>query len=535
MTEIRRRIGILAALAIASAACASERPNVVLIVTDNQSEKLLGAYGKADIRTPNIDSLAEDGMLFTRAYAASGVCSPTRATLMTGLMPSQHGVHNALPAKFEVENWAAVEEFRNLPQTLAEAGYATGLVGKYHLGNPIEAQMGFEYWVTFPTGHTTSFHEVEVIDNGREYRLEDEHLSDYWSRKATGFIDAQSDGKPFFLFLSYNGPYNLPPLVIEPAKNRHADYYRENVPTFPQEPVHPSLVRLAIEYSNVEKLLEEEGQWWTTEEEYENKAALTAVDSWPWQTIAALNNDTAMAHLASQMTMIDDGIGSVLRVLEDKGLADNTIIVFTSDQSSAFGQHGLWGNSSYADPHPAFMENMRVPLIVRYPGVAIENSRSERVINQVDLFPTVLDLVGMGEVTIDNSPGKSFAPILQGKTQEWIDAGFFEYITVRAIATEKWKYVKRLFGDPSELYDLEVDPGEYVNLAADANYADVVAELDGQIDDFFLRYSVAKYDPWRGGTGKALLMYNDENEDFEAEFPDWTPPTTERLPRFSDR
>ncbi len=323
--------------------------------------------------------------------------------------------------------------------------------------------------------------------------------------------------------------------MIEPAKNRHADYYRENVPTFPQEPVHPSLVRLAIEYSNVEKLLEEEGQWWTTEEEYENKAALTAVDSWPWQTIAALNNDTAMAHLASQMTMIDDGIGSVLRLLEDKGLADNTIIVFTSDQSSAFGQHGLWGNSSYADPHPAFMENMRVPLIVRYPGVAIENSRSERVINQVDLFPTVLDLVGMGEVTIDNSPGKSFAPILQGKTQEWIDAGFFEYITVRAIATEKWKYVKRLFGDPSELYDLEVDPGEYVNLAADANYADVVAELDGQIDDFFLRYSVAKYDPWRGGTGKALLMYNDENEDFEAEFPDWTPPTTERLPRFSDR
>jgi arylsulfatase A-like enzyme len=515
-------------------AIADDRPNVVLIVTDNQSEKLLGAYGKADIHTPNIDSLAEDGMLFTRAYAASGVCSPTRATLMTGLMPSQHGVHNALPSQFDIKNWAAVEEFRSLPQTLAEAGYSTGLVGKYHLGNPMQAQMGFDYWVTFPTGHTTSFHGVDVIDNGRAYHLDDEHLTDYWTRKATEFIDRQSEEKPFFLFLSYNGPYNLPPLVIEPAKNRHADYYRENVPSYPQQPVHPSLIRLAIEYSNVEKLLEEEGQWWTTEEEYADKAALTAADSWPWQTIVALNNDTAMAHLASQMTMIDDGVGSVLRVLEHKGLADDTIVVFTSDQSSAFGQHGLWGNSSYAEPHPAFMENMRVPLIVRHPGVAIKASQSERVINQADIFPTLLDLVGMGGVTIADSPGRSFAPILQGQEPEWTDAGFFEYITVRAIATDKWKYVKRLFGDPPELYDLDADPNEHINLAADVQYADVLSALDAQLEAFFSRYSVEKYDTFRGGTGKGLLMYNDENEDFEAEFPDWVPPYIERLPRFTD-
>jgi arylsulfatase A-like enzyme len=519
----------------ALAANADERPNVVLIVTDNQSEKLLGAYGKADIRTPNIDSLANDGMLFTRAYAVSGVCSPTRATLMTGLMPSQHGVHNALPSQFDIENWAAVEEFRSLPQTLAEAGYATGLVGKYHLGNPMRAQMGFEYWVTFPTGHTTSFHGIDVIDNGREYRLDDEHLTDYWTRKAIEFIDAQSENKPFFLYLSYNGPYNLPPLVIEPAKNRHAEYYRENVPSYPQQPVHPSLVQLAIEYSNVERLLDEEGQWWTTEEEFADKAKLTAADSWPWQTIAALNNDTAMAHLASQMSMIDDGVGSLLHALADKGMADNTIVVFTSDQSSAFGQHGLWGNSSYADPHPAFMENMRVPLIVRYPGVALEGSQSERVINQVDIFPTLLDLVGMGKVTIANSPGRSFAQILQGLASEWTDAGFFEYITVRAIATDKWKYVKRLFGDPPELYDLNADPNEHINLAPDAQYADVLAKLDSQLDAFFSRYSVEKYDTFHGGTSKALLMYNDENDEFEAQFPDWTPPYIEHLPQFTDR
>ena len=118
MMRIRKFLHGLVVLALTSGmAAADEQPNVVLILTDNQSEKLLGAYGKPDIRTPNIDSLAEDGMLFTRAYAASGVCSPTRATLMTGLMPSQHGVHNALPAKFDIEDWAAVEEYRSLPQT----------------------------------------------------------------------------------------------------------------------------------------------------------------------------------------------------------------------------------------------------------------------------------------------------------------------------------------------------------------------------------------------------------------------------------
>ena len=238
---------LLVLLFLALPAMAENRPNIVLIVTDNQSEQVLGAYGNDDIKTPHIDSLAEDGMLFRQAFSASGVCSPTRATLMTGLMPSQHGVHNAMPSQFEIDDWAAVEEYRNLPQTLSESGYATGLVGKYHLGDARKAQMGFEYWVTFPTGHTTKFHGNDIIDNGKTYTLDDEtHLTDFWTDKALAFLDEQDDEQPFFLYVSYNGPYNLPPLVIEYPKNRHAEYYSQNVPEFPQEPVNPSLRRLAI-------------------------------------------------------------------------------------------------------------------------------------------------------------------------------------------------------------------------------------------------------------------------------------------------
>ena len=337
------------------------------------------------------------------------------------------------------------------------------------------------------------------------------------------------------LYLTYNGPYNLPPLVIEPPKNRHAAYYQRHVPEFPQEPVNPALRRLAIEYSNVEVLLAEQDEWWVTDAERVDATTAKAENSWPWQTIAALNNSTAMVHLASETAMLDDGVGRVLQSLREHGFDKNTIVIFTSDQSSAFGQHGLWGNSSYAQPHPAYMENMRIPLIVRFPGVVPKGVRTDRIINQFDLFPTLLEMVGLGDITIENSPGRSFAAILQNVEQEWFDAGFFEYITVRAIATRDWKYVKRLFGDPPELYHLAADPNENENLAGDAKYADVIARLDAQLTEFFLTYADEKYDPWRGGTAKALMMYNDKNEQFVAEFPDWRPPVIERAAPFSDR
>ena len=530
-------LGIVMLLARSGTSSAAQPPNIVLIVTDNQSEQLLGAYGNSDIRTPNIDALADSGMLFTRAYATSGVCSPTRATLMTGLLPSQHGVHNGLPSKFAIDDWAGVEEFRSLPQTLGEAGYNTGLVGKYHMGAPQRPQMGFQYWVTFPTGHTTSFHGVEVIDNDEIYTLSDEHLTDFWTRKAEDFIRAQDSEAPFFLYLAYNGPYNLPPLVTRPPNNRHADYYRENVPAFPQEPVHPFLRRAAIEESSVEDVLKEQADykaWGVKDAESTGELGAAPELSYGWQTINALNNKIAMINLASEMTMIDDGVGRVLEALRRQGLDKNTIVIFTSDQSSAFGQHGLWGNSSWAKPHPVYKEHMQIPLIIRQPTVVADGISSDRVVNQYDIFPTLLDMVGMKDKKIEDSPGSSFAPTLRGQTQIWTDIAFFEYITARAVVTKDWKFVKRLFGEPTELYDLNSDPQEYHNLYGEPEHEETARRLDKELDEFFLRYANEKYDPWRGGTGKAVLMYSDKNERFIAEFPDWHPPVVEERPVFSD-
>ena len=516
---------------------AADRPNIVLIVTDNQSEQLLGAYGNTDVLTPNIDTLARDGMKFDRFYAASGVCSPTRASLMTGLMPSQHGVHNGLPSVFDIPEWAAVAEFRSLPQTLSEAGYATALIGKYHLGAPSNAQMGFQHWVTFPTGHTTSFYDVEIIDNGERYRLAGEHLTDFWSRQAVEYITRQSTEQPFFLYLAYNGPYNLPPLVNRAPSNRHAAYYAENVPRFPQEPVHPFLRNAAIEESSVEDVQREQKEnreWGVDDAESTGAEGARPELSYGWQTIDALNNKTAMINLASEMTMIDDGVGLVLNALQERGLADNTIVVFTSDQSSAYGQHGLWGNSSWARPHPVYREHMQVPLIVRYPGQVAAGSVNERVVSQVDIFPTLLSLADLPR-TIDNSAGRDFVPLLKQQSAPWQDKAYFEYITARAVVDRDWKYVKRLFGAPSELYLLAEDPSETDNLIDAPEFRDVVSRLDADLDAFFNAHAVPRFDPWRGGTGKAILMYSNRNERFVDAFPGWREPFVEDLPAFSDR
>ena len=170
---------LLTALLLVPPATAAEQPNVLFILTDNQSASLLGSYGNPDIKTPHTDRLAAEGMRFSRAFAVNGMCSATRATLMTGLMPSQHGVHSWLQDSMLhhwPKDWSAVAEFRTLPHTLREAGYQTALIGKWHLGQPWQPSLGYEYWVTFTHGHTLDFWDNEVIDGDEVYRVDDQHI-----------------------------------------------------------------------------------------------------------------------------------------------------------------------------------------------------------------------------------------------------------------------------------------------------------------------------------------------------------------------
>ena len=521
MPTTAKAAGLLAGLALFLAALppgiasgessAAPRTNVILIVADNQPARLLGAYGNSEIATPNIDALARSGVLFRHAFAASGVCSPTRAALLTGLMPSQTGIHVALPGQPELESWSAIEEFRNLPQTLADAGYFTGLVGKYHLGRHERPQLGFSWWVTFPSGHTTTFYDQEVIDNGRHYRVE-KHLTDFWTDKAIEFIGQRGDAaEPFFLYLSYNGPYMLPPTVLLPPRNRHAERYRHDPPAMPHEPIHPYLEAWARGRSPTGEMVRE---------------GTTA-----WRAINAINNPVAMINTAAETTMVDDGVGRLLEALEEQELRDNTLVIYTSDQGSRYGHGGLWGNTSWSFPFTVHEVNMEVPLMFSQPGRVPENAVREEFINQVDVFPTLLEYLGLGELEIRNSGGRSFASMLQGAEPEWDSTAFFEFVTVRVVRAGRWKYMKRFdTGEPHTLFDLVDDPEEKHNLIDDPSHADVVADLDRRLTEFFAQYSAPEYDLWRGGSAKAILLdtHYGQNHIFRDRFPGWREPFVER-------
>lgn len=492
-------------------------PNVILIVSDNQSPSLIGSYGNKEIKTPNIDLLAQQGVQFNNAFAVSGVCSPTRATLLTGLLPSQTGVHNALPSLAEKGHvsWSAIEEFRTIPQTLSQLGYRTALIGKYHLGSPFSPQLGFDEWVTFKSGHTKSFYDVEVIDNGKEYKVS-EHLTDFWTKKAVDYIQRQSLDAPFFLLLAYNGPYMLPPTVNEVPRNRYADWYLKNKPNFPQHAVHPYLENWA------------RGAAAPTEQ-------MSNDSTHAWAAIRALNNEVAMINTASETTMVDDGVGDVMMALQKAGLDENTVVIYTSDQGSSRGEHGLWGNTSWAYPFPAYDSHLRIPLIIHHPEKIKDGFESSDTINQVDIFPTILDYIGRGDIEIKNTPGKSFLPILEGREKDWANIAFFEFMNVRGVRTADWKLIKRFPEGPNELYKVRSDPDEMNNLIEDENYRKVVVHLEKMIDTYYKKFANPKYDLWNGGTAKARLMEDyGKNHIFSERFPDWIPPLIEKNIPFQD-
>lgn len=463
--------------------------NVLFILTDNQSASLLGTYGNPEIRTPNVDQLAAQGIKFNRAYAVNGMCSPTRATLMTGLMPSQHGIHNWLDdamLKEWPQSWSAIAEFRTLPLTLKNRGYRTAMIGKWHLGQPWKASIGYQHWVTFTDGHTVDFWDNTVIENEQTYRVSDQHIVDFFTDKAVEYIEQQEDGKPFYLQLNYDGPYLNPPTNLGPARNR---YYQQYVGA-----EFKSFPRVAFNQNMLSQLIDED----------KKNPFLTG----KLREAVAMHNDPAtMANVASQNTLVDDGVGKVLAALEKAGLDDNTLVIYSSDQGNFYGQHGLWEHTVVTTPSNLYETAMNVPLVMRHPKHIRAGQVSNDLIGQYDLPVTILDYLGVRDASFSGSPGKSFAPALGGRRYQSRDAIYFEQEESRGIRTQQYSYWKRLPGTgTNELYDMQQDPGQHNNVYDDPDYAGVIEKLDHQLTRFFADYSDPQYDLWRGGVAKGSVI-----------------------------
>lgn len=447
------------------------RPNVVFILTDNHGAWTLGCYGNKEIHTPNIDRLAQEGTLMTRAFSSNPVCSPTRATFLTGLMPSQHGVHCFLHGgrlQIGPEARNTLEEFQSLPEILKSQGYRCGLVGKWHLGDNLHPQEGLDdYWITMPHGGTTEFYDAKIIENG-EQRTEPGYLTDLWTDHAVKFIEKEDD-RPFFLYLAYNGPYALGRLLLVEGKNRHAEYYKNvDLTSFPKEKSHP----------------------------------------WQFNNLDYMNNPVSNRRVATEVSGIDDGVGRVMKALRDQGLDENTIVVFAADQGWAGGHGGFYGMGDHTRPVTATDEMMQIPMIWRHPRQIKAGQKSDLMVSNYDFFPTLLGHLNLKHL-IDQAgklPGRDFSSLLKGEEiADWQQEVFYEFEFLRTLRTDRWKLTRRYPDGPNELFDLQEDPAEQNNIYSDDSTA-VQSELQKRLDKFFSEHASPKYDLLNGGVSQTVLF-----------------------------
>jgi len=446
-------------------------PNVVFILTDNHGAWTLGCYGNKDIRTPNIDQLAAEGMLFTRAMSSNPVCSPTRATYLTGLLPSQHGVHSFLDRKYMVgpEAYYTLSEFETLPEILHSEGYVCGLSGKWHLGANMTPQDGFSYCITMENGSTKNFYDDPIIQDG-QIKKTPKYLTDLWTEHAINFLNENKNGeKPFFLYLAYNGPYCLGKSLLEPARNRHAKFYADKfLPSFPRDTIHP----------------------------------------WQHHNKAYHNNLTSIRRCAAEVSGVDDGVGEVMQTLKKLGLEENTIVVFAGDQGWMGGQNGFFGMGDHTRPIAAHDLMMQVPLIFRHPP-GIKPGKTDIMVSNYDFLPSLLEYMGLKHriPRQPKLPGRSFSAALRSQECPWETNMFYEMEGCRSVRTEDWKFVQRRFPDgPTEFYDMANDPHERFNLFGQPQVASTQQNMEQKLHQFFDAYADPQYDLWNGGRSKARRL-----------------------------
>ena len=447
-----------------------KQPNLIFIITDNQSPWTLGCYGNRDILTPNIDALAAGGMRLENTFCVNPVCSPNRATCLTGLMPNQHGVHRWLgveqpSAQMGEHAYCTIEEFATLPQILSDAGYHCGHSGKWHLGDSLNPQLGFEYWYAMTQGHTANFYDMKVAWQG-EVIEEPTHFVDATAEHAVDFLSQQSADEPFFLHVGFNGPYCVDGELLSGHRNRHAEYYADKeLACFPRTEPEP------------------------TQKTF-NKA---------------FGNPVARASYACAVSGVDDAVGAILDQLDAMGLAEDTVVVFTADHGACAGHNGYWGMGEHARPFNVAQTTMRVPMIVPHPVGVPAGQAMEPMTNHADFFPSVLDHLGMADRLPADLPlaGRDYAPALAG---EACDLGeeiiFSEYETTRLVTTPTWKLIRRHGFGRDQLFNLAADPEETINLLGTPDAAAIEAELSAKLDAFFSRYCDPQYDTWAGGRSK---------------------------------
>jgi arylsulfatase A-like enzyme len=431
----------------------SQQPNVVVILIDDLRFDEFGAGGHPYMKTPHIDRLAREGVQCANAFHTTPLCSPNRASILTGQYASRHGIID------NVARDALSHRLPNYHGELQRLGYETAHVGKWHMGNDPSPRPGYDHWVSFPgQGRLV---DPELQEDGRRGAVRG-YVTDLLNERARAFVERRRD-RPFALFLAHKAVhpdvFQRQDGTIDPdslggyvAAERHRDLYRGAV--FPARPNVLPADAVARSKPALAQALAQKGR---------TPAGRALLDSIHAGTGEEIRLRAAM------MAAVDEGVGMLLQSLERASALDRTLIVFVSDNGYFFGEHGLGPERRFA-----YEEGIRTPLLVRYPPLVAAGSTVEPLTLALDVAPTVIEAAG--GTPGPHVQGRSLLPLLRGERPAWRSSFLAEYyseaafpwlvaMSYKAVRTERYKYIDwTQHPGCDELYDLTADPYELTNL-----------------------------------------------------------------------
>ena len=433
-------------------AAQAPRLNLISIVTDDQSEWSVGAYGNKESRTPNMDRLARDGARFVNAFVCTPVCSPSRASFLAGRYGTQLGVTDWITPKQGKDGVGLAAASVTWPKILQQQGWRTGLIGKWHLGDVPHnhpTQLGFD---TFFGAIGGSFKpkDAELELDGKLTQMEG-FGADILTDVALRFIETNRTG-PFALLIHYREPH----LPYGPVPDVDAAPFANLDPTVP----------------------------------IASGTNAAQVKQWTRAYYAAIHS-------------VDRNLGRVLALLDELKLATNTIVMFTSDHGYMIGHHGLHskGNAYRIDKLAGagrqtrpnmFEESIRIPWIIRWPGVTKPNQKISQRVSNIDTFATVLGMLAAKSPVENKQEGVDLTPLLRGKRITPHEAIFAQYDvqndavdSMRMVRTRDWKLVRHYGPEGAdELFNLRDDPGELRNLYTVPKFTQAKARLQKQLTEW---------------------------------------------------
>ena len=477
-----------------------QKPNILYIMSDDHAYQAISAYGFGLNETPNIDRIANEGALFTKACVTNSICAPSRAVLLTG----KHSFVNGKVDNMQPFNW----DQENFPKILQRNGYQTAMIGKIHLdGIP----QGFDFSMVLQgQGH---YYNPDFFINGEKKRLEG-YCTEIITETALDWLKNKRDpNKPFCMLYHQKAPHRnwLPApkyvnlyddVTFDPPANYFDDYENRGSAAKEQEmkvdghAMWGHDFKLIVDpngdttnfYNDIKRMNPEQRANWMDAYESENQEFLKNMPE--GKELALWKFNRYIKDYLRCIKSVDDGVGEVLDYLEEAGLAENTIVVYTSDQGFYLGEHGWF------DKRFMYEESFRTPLLMRFPKEIKEGTKIGKLVQNLDFAPTFLDYAGV-EIPQDMQ-GESFRKLVSGETNEWRDAiyyTYYEYPSVHmvkrhyGVATERYKLMHFYYDvDEWEMYDLETDPMEMKNINNDPAYTEVQKMLHEKLKELRAYY-----------------------------------------------